>query len=166
MRVPTTDEPGLHRLVLPPKAATRYAAMCPDGRGVPFVVNDPANESSLAMLTEADIQTVRRHVQTGLGRDASAEKLLARVANTPELLTAVGGGIPGVELWRYVAVALVLALLAETAVGRWIAISRQGLPRAAASGMSRRHASRPAGRVGRRREAGGRSEVGASRTRT
>jgi len=78
------------------------------------------------MLTDADLQIARAHIRTALDRQRGrAGKLLVRVENADELLAAVSGGIPGSELWQYVAAALVLALLAETAFARWIAWRRR-----------------------------------------
>ncbi len=119
------DEPGLYRMLLPPAVAKNCAAMSPDGRGVPFVVLDSGSESTMAMLTDADLQIARRHVRSALDRErARAGKMLFRVETTGELLAAVSGGIPGRELWRMLAVALVVALLAEIALTRWIARRR------------------------------------------
>jgi len=122
----SADEPGLYRLLLPPAVAQVCSAICPDGKGVPFVVVDRGDESAMAMLTDADLQIARAHIREALDRQRGrAGKLLVRVENADELLAAVSGGIPGSELWQYVAVALVLALLAETAFARWIAWRRR-----------------------------------------
>jgi len=122
----SADEPGLYRLLLPPAVAQGCSAICPDGKGVPFVVVDRGDESAMAMLTDADLQIARAHIRTALDRQRGrAGKLLVRVENADELLAAVSGGIPGSELWQYVAAALVLALLAETAFARWIAWRRR-----------------------------------------
>jgi len=122
----SADEPGLYRLLLPPAVAQACAALCPGGKGVPFVVVDSGDESAMAMLTDAGLQVARGHVLAALDRqDDQAGKTLIRVENADELLAALSGGIPGSELWQYVAVALVLALLAETAFSRWIAWRRR-----------------------------------------
>ncbi len=122
----SADEPGLYRLLLPPAIARACSAMCPDGKGVPFVVVDSGDESAMAMLTDADLLIARSHIRAALDRKTGlAGKLLVRVENADELLAAVSGGIPGSELWQYVAAALVLALLAETAFARWIAWRRR-----------------------------------------
>lgn len=135
------DEPGLYRMLLPPAVAKTCAAMSPDGKGVPFAVQDDGAESVMAMLTDADLQIARKHMRKAPGRDGPrAGKLLFRVETTGELLAALAGGIPGRELWRILAVMLVAALLAEVGVTRWIAFRRRVSP----------------GRVGRARLSAGR----------
>jgi hypothetical protein len=125
----SADEPGLYRLLLPPGVAQLCSGLCPDGKGVPFVVVDRGDESDMAMLADADLQIARGHVRAALDRQRSqAGRMLVRVENADELLAAVSGGIPGRELWQYVAAALVLALLAETAFARWIAWRRRAKP--------------------------------------
>ena len=44
---------------------------------------------------------------------------------TNELTAAVAGGIPGRELWQYIALVLLGALLAEIVLTRWIAQQRR-----------------------------------------
>ena len=119
-----THQPGLYRLILPQGLADQYAAMSPDARGVPFVVLDSGDESSLAAITDADLQTAREHLLASL-KDADPAKTLVRVEATNELTAAVAGGIPGRELWQFMAVILVGALLAEIALTRWIARQRR-----------------------------------------
>jgi hypothetical protein len=114
-------QPGLYRLVLPQGVADRYAAMSPDGKGVPFAVVGARGESTLVLLSDADLQTARRHVLAALP-EADPAKMLVRVEATNELTAAVAGGIPGRELWQFIAIVLVAALLAEVALTRWIAM--------------------------------------------
>ncbi len=122
----SADEPGLYRLLLPPAVAQACRAICPDGKSVPFVADDSGDESAMAMLTEADLQTARGNIVAALDRKKGrADKMLVRVEDADELLAALSGGVPGSELWQYVAVALLLALLAETALARWIAWRRR-----------------------------------------
>lgn len=120
-----TQQPGLYRLILPPQLAKPNRAMSPNGRGAPFVAIDDGDEGLLTKLTEADLQTARRHVREALGEQASGAKVLVRVESAGELAAAVGGGIPGRELWQWIAVVLVGALLAEVALTRWIAQQRR-----------------------------------------
>lgn len=120
------DEPGLYRLLLPPTVAQACSALCPDGKAVPFVVVDSRDESAMALLTGADLRIAGSHIRSALDRQkAQAGKLLFGVENVDELLAAVSGGVPADELWQYVAAALVLTLLAETAFARWVARRRR-----------------------------------------
>jgi len=125
VRFAGADEPGLYRLLLPATLAKSCAAMCPDGNGVPMVVADTLDESSPAALTDADLASARRLVRAGLDRTRiDARRLLLRADTTDELLAAVSGGIPGVELWQILAVVLLAAVVAESAVARWVAARR------------------------------------------
>ena len=64
-------------------------------------------------LTEAEL--------TALGK-----RLPLFVANDNEkLVTAVMEPVPGEELWKYLALALLAAILIETALTRWIAAQRR-----------------------------------------
>jgi len=121
-----TYQPGLYRLVLPQAAAGLFASMSPDGKGVPFVVLDRRDESTLSLLTDADLATARGHLLATIP-EADPEKTLVRVEATNELTAAVAGGIPGRELWQLIAVVLVAALLAEIGLTRWIAVQRKAL---------------------------------------
>jgi len=119
-----THQPGLYRLVLPQGTAGEYAALSPDAQGVPFVVLSSGNESTLATVTDADLQTAREYLLASLP-DAEPDKTLVRVEATNELAAAVAGGIPGKELWQLLAIVLLGALVAEIALTRWIAQQRR-----------------------------------------
>jgi len=119
-----THEPGLYRLTLPKGLTEAYAAMSPGGKGVPFAVLDSVDESDMAALTEADLQTARQHLLAAMP-EADPGKTLARVESTAELTAAVSGGIPGRELWQFAAVVLLLAIVAEIALTRYIAMQRK-----------------------------------------
>ncbi len=119
-----TYQPGLYRLILPQGLADRYAAMSPDGKGVPFAVVASGDESTLTLLSDADLETARRHVLIGVPK-ADPAQTLVRVESTNELTAAVAGGIPGRELWQLLALVLIGALVAEIALTRWIAMQRR-----------------------------------------
>jgi hypothetical protein len=119
-----THEPGLYRMVLPQAALAAYGGASPDGKGVPFVVLRQAAESTITPLTDADLATARGHVLETL-EDADPAKTLVRVETTHELTASVAGGIPGHELWQWLALVLLGAILAEIALTRWIAVQRK-----------------------------------------
>ena len=108
-----TYEPGLYYMVLPPKAAENYAVPQIDKKGLPFVVLGDAEESRLVSLTDAQFEAAEKHV------------LLFHARNTNDLIAAVTGRVPGEEMWKYLAVALLVVLLAEIGLTRWIAIQRR-----------------------------------------
>jgi hypothetical protein len=108
-----TYEPGLYHLVLPPKAAERYTVPPLGQKGLPFVVLDDAEESRLVALSDADLETAGKYVP------------IFRAENTGQLVSAVTGQVPGEELWKVLALALLAALLAEIGLTRWIAMQRR-----------------------------------------
>jgi hypothetical protein len=108
-----TYEPGLYHLVLPPKAAERYTVPPAGKKGLPFVVLDDAEESRLVALSDADLETAGKYVP------------IFRAGNTGQLVSAVTGQVPGEEMWKVLAVALLAALLAEIGLTRWIAMQRR-----------------------------------------
>jgi len=115
LRVTFTDtqEPGLYTLMLPPELADIYAPPGSKDKGVPFVVLGRVEESSLDGLTKADVEMARQHVD------------LFETERSNELKSAVAGGIPGEELWKYLAIGALFVLLGEIAVSRWIAVQRR-----------------------------------------
>jgi hypothetical protein len=108
-----TYEPGLYHLVLPPKAAERYTVPPVGQKGLPFVVLDDAEESRLVALSDTDLETAGKYVP------------IFRAENTGQLVSAVTGQVPGEEMWKVLAVALLAALLAEIGLTRWIAMQRR-----------------------------------------
>jgi len=80
---------------------------------VPFAVVDDVEEGRLAPLTSADLEAVGKQVDFFEAR------------STNDLLSAVTGSVPGEELWKYLAIALLVGLLAEIGLTRWIAMQRR-----------------------------------------
>ncbi len=95
-----TARPGLYRLALP-------------DREVPFVVADDPQESYLTLLDDADYARAGRYVR------------LVRAATLSELTAAIAGGVPGKEIWRTVAVALLALLALEVLATRLISVRRK-----------------------------------------
>jgi hypothetical protein len=113
IRFGETSEPGVYRMVLP--ATVAAAAGLPAGAAaeVPFTVLSDPEESSLALLSDADLGSVRS--STGL----------VAMDTLGELLTAFAGEIPGQELWKILALAALLTIISETLLARWIAVQRR-----------------------------------------
>jgi hypothetical protein len=107
-----TYEPGLYRLALPAKVAEEFAAPG-TARHFPFSVVDDAEEGRLSALTPADLEAVGKQVDFFQAR------------STNEAVSAVTDTVPGEELWKYLAVALLVGLLAEIGLTRWIAGQRR-----------------------------------------
>jgi len=112
VRLGEAEEPGLHRLVLPPKPSDKAAAPVRN-RSLPFAVKRMPEESRLVALSQADLAAVANHVK------------LSQAVTTDELTAFVAGGVPGEELWKYLAIAALLAALGEIALTRWIAVQRK-----------------------------------------
>ena len=108
-----TYEPGLYHLVVTPKITDQYAVPPGTKRGLPFVVLNDPEEGRMVALTDAEIETAGKHVN------------LFRAQTTGELALAVSGQVPGEEMWKYLAIALLVALLAEVGLTRWIALQRR-----------------------------------------
>ena len=113
LRFNETREPGLYRITLPAALAQPLAGGTNPVTQLAFTVVRQSQESTLTPLSDADLATVRTHVDSF-------------VAGTrEEMLTAFAGDVPGQELWRVLALCAILTLLAETALARWIAIKRR-----------------------------------------
>jgi hypothetical protein len=108
-----TYEPGLYRLTLPDALNEAFAVPPAPEAGLPFVVRDSADEGRLVPLTDADLTAATQHVN------------LFRTDSTDRVLEAVTGDVPGEELWKYLALAAVVCLLAEVGLTRWIATQRR-----------------------------------------
>jgi hypothetical protein len=108
-----TYEPGLYHLMLPAKAGDSFVVPPASAQGIPFIVYDDANEGRLEGLTEAELAALGKRLP------------LFHATDTEKLITAVTEPVPGEELWKYLALALLAAILLETALTRWIAAQRR-----------------------------------------
>jgi hypothetical protein len=113
-----TYEPGLYHLILPARAGDTYVVPPLAKRGLPFVVLNDAEESRLTALTDAEFEAAAKPLKE---KDID----LFRAQTTSEMTAAVSGNVPGEEMWKYLAVALLGALLAEIGLTRWIAVQRR-----------------------------------------
>ncbi len=110
---PRTYEPGLYRLTLPTALGEAFQVPAAPEDGFPFVVLDDADEGRLVPLTDADLAAAAGHVD------------LFRTDSSDRVIEAVTGDVPGEELWKYLALALLVGLLAEVGLARWIASQRR-----------------------------------------
>lgn len=108
VRFGETQEPGLYHVLLPAAGGSTNAEV-----SIPFVVLNQPEESTLTELSETDFATILDRVDLFLARSRE------------EMLTTVMGGIPGQELWKFLAIGAILALLGEIALTRWIAVQRR-----------------------------------------
>lgn len=114
LRCSDTVEPGLYEIRIPPALAD---AAAPADRAVfAFTVAPDAEEAKSGVLGDEELALARAR----LG--------LLDVPDQAALAGAVRGQAPGRETWRGFAMAVLLALLAETALTRWVARRRQFAP--------------------------------------
>ncbi|MFB3891887.1 MAG: BatA domain-containing protein [Phycisphaerae bacterium] len=109
-----TDEPGLYRFFLPQAWYASSDMEMNAQAGLPFVVVGDPLESRLTALSDQDFERIRRFLPT-----------LMRAQTPDELTAAIAGGVPGEEIWKYLALAALVALVCEIALTRWIAIQRR-----------------------------------------
>ena len=110
---PQTYEPGLYRLTVPRPVRDAFAVPASAETGFPFVVLGDAEEGRLVPLTDADLAAAVKHVN------------LLRVESTDHVIEAVTGEVPHDELARFLILALVVGLLVEVGLTRWIATQRR-----------------------------------------
>jgi len=104
LKVSGAAEPGVYEMVLSGAVESR----------IPLVVlGDPA-ESRIDPIAD-----------DRLGRIGNAVSLF-RARSTSEMTTAVAGGVPGEELWKWLALTMLLCIVGEVALTRWITIRRKG----------------------------------------
>lgn len=103
IQVSGAEPPGLY-----------HVDLTKDDESVPFVVFAPARESLLEELSDEDFSTIARAVPLERSRDGR------------ETLAFLFGGVPGEELWKYLALGVLLAAVSEILLTRWIAIQRHG----------------------------------------
>jgi len=109
---PTTGEPGLYRVRLAEPLGTTFSRFLNE-KSIPVAVARRIDESRIARLTSSDLASLGRYVK--LLHAQSLDEMTAAVAGTP----------PGEELWKFLVLAALGALLAELAVTRWIARQRR-----------------------------------------
>ena len=119
-RFADTTSAGLYRVVLPDAAlgelATRpaVAGSGPAPAGIPFVVAGHPDESRLDRLNPSeDFQQIDEYIRPRVA------------ATTSELIHAIAGGLPGREIWRWVAIICAILLIGEILATRAITLHRQ-----------------------------------------
>jgi hypothetical protein len=105
--------PGVYRIAVPPTLKAALAAVAGQDGTIPFTVTRDPAESTLAALSDMDIEFIRKHTNL---LDAKA---------LDDVLQVLTGKAFGEELWRPLAVAALFLLLAEILLTRWIACQRR-----------------------------------------
>ena len=116
-----TDEPGLYRFVLPQPLDGVLAGTPARGKGLPFVVKPDAAESDLVPAGDGEAELIKRFLgDEGVRFDsaASAEELNSLIAV-----------VHTTELWKYLAIGMLVILIGEVALERLIAAQRKAVCR-------------------------------------
>ena len=113
------DQPGIYHLQFPESLEGDLVGLGPvarsadGGQPLPLSVARAPEESRLELLSDID--------QAAIGQNVD----YFAAGNDGEMIAAVVDEVPGHELWKYLAMAALLILLAECFVTRWIARQRK-----------------------------------------
>jgi hypothetical protein len=113
IRIEQVDQPGIYQLVLPSGMESNYQSLINEQGTIPLAVGADLQESQLQPLPQVALAGVSDLVD------------LYNVESADQVVTAAVGGIPGQELWRYLAVGALIVLLGESLLARWITASRK-----------------------------------------
>ncbi len=102
-----TREPGVYYFSLPPGPTGTQEVR------LPFTVPRKLEESLVAALSERDLATPRDYVE------------LVSAGNLADLVDIVSGDVPGREIWRRLLLCVLLALVLEVGLARWITLTRR-----------------------------------------
>lgn len=118
VRYSLTNQPGLYHLVLPTvlsgelqKRGLIIGQVV--SRGVPFVVKRNADESNFVLLSREDYRRAGQFVH------------LRHADSLTQVIAAIRGGVPGSEIWRYIAVIILALLIGEILTTRAITANRK-----------------------------------------
>ena len=112
MRIEGEAVPGLYRIDLPETVRDSIPTIA-EVKQLPVVVRRDIDESRIDLSTAADLEEIRGRIDTF-------------VPQTPEdVLAVVAGKGFGREITRVLAIAALILLVLETALGRWVSKSRR-----------------------------------------
>ena len=118
VRYSLTNQPGFYRLVLPAVLSSELQKRGliigqVASRGVPFVVKRNADESNFVLLSREDYRRAGQFVH------------LRHADSLTQVIAAIRGGVPGSEIWRYIAVIILALLIGEILTTRAITANRK-----------------------------------------
>ncbi len=114
LRIERRLSPGLYEVSVPEAlSALLTPVMHPERHTLPFTIRADQRASLLQPLTGRDIDRIRPYLDFMVAD------------NSEDAVRVLTGQAFGRELWRILAVAAVLLVVAETALTRWIAIQRR-----------------------------------------
>lgn len=113
IKLPAVPAPGVYYLKPPEALLTELATTQDDKQRIPVVMTSGLHEADLAPMASGDWDTLKTVANVQHPTDADA-------------ISKIAMGEPfGQELWKYLALAALVILIAEIALTRWIAIQRQ-----------------------------------------
>jgi hypothetical protein len=112
VRFSETRQAGVYRLRLPGVLAVSAGVASNSAPDALFAVTPQSGESTLTLLSDADVASIRSHVSFFLP------------GSFDELLASVTGKVPGQELWKILILCALLTLVAEALLTRWITLHR------------------------------------------
>lgn len=113
LRIARALTPGVYRVRPSAAAAPAFAGLIAKDGVLPFSVRGDIGESDLTVLSQVDQDRIRESVD------------LVTATKPEDLQKAIGGQSFGSEIWRMLAYATLLLLIAEIFLTRWIAIQRK-----------------------------------------
>lgn len=113
VRFSETWQAGVYRVRMPVSLAESAGVASNSAPDALFAVTPQPGESTLTLLSDADVASIRSHVPFFLP------------GTFDELLASVTGKVPGQELWKILILCALLTLVAEALLTRWITLHRQ-----------------------------------------
>ena len=104
---------GLYEIEIPETDREQFANTLTRANTIPFTVTRPAAESQLTQLSRSDLASLSNHIE------------VLRPESTKEVHTILAGRSYGQELWKYLALGVLILLVLEIALSRWIATNRK-----------------------------------------
>lgn len=104
---------GLYEIEIPESDREPLARILTPANTIPFTVKRLAEESQLTPLSHGDLAFLSRYLD------------VVEATSPKDILTILAGHRYGHELWRLLALGVLLLLILEIALSRWIAITRR-----------------------------------------
>lgn len=104
---------GLYEIEIPDTAREPFEKNLTPAGTLPFTVARLPEESQLSPLTRADLARINRHIE------------VLEPVSTKEVHTILTGRSYGQELWKYLAIGVLILLILELLLTRWIATNRK-----------------------------------------
>ncbi len=113
LRIARALTPGVYHVRPPLGGSPAFQGLLGKDGTLPISVRSDIGESDLTVLSQADQDVIRQYVD------------LATATKAEDMAKAVGGQSFGSEIWRMLAYATLLLLIAEIFLTRWIALQRK-----------------------------------------